>query len=223
MKRNNIETGPLTGILRTLLCATLVTSSAVAATDSGRGGGGHGFEGRAFGGNGGFSGHQSVGREFSVNPGMSNGIVRVPAFAPQPAPQVARQTAPTITHEKGAQLRLRQRFDALSDRVARDGVATTDVKIRKERIIKTRDFLIGLEEIGWPVDLIDEWSDSLAQDEVVVGMPSDVVLDFWGNPLDIEPIIFAGAPADIWTFRRSPRREIKVTVSGNRVTAVRRV
>jgi hypothetical protein len=72
------------------------------------------------------------------------------------------------------------------------------------------------------VDLIDTWSDALAQDEILVGMPTELLLDYWGNPITTESVVIAGGPAQIWSYRVRPDRVTKVTVVGNKVTAIRR-
>lgn len=77
------------------------------------------------------------------------------------------------THE-----RLNRQFDEL----ARRDDGRDDSRFRRDRLFRTRDFLIGCLDIGWPVDLIDTWCDAITEDEILVGMPSGLVLDYWGKP-----------------------------------------
>jgi len=72
------------------------------------------------------------------------------------------------------------------------------------------------------VDLIDTWCDAIAEDEILVGMPSGLVLDYWGNPLSVDAVELVGGPAQIWTYPSLPTGTVKVTIAGNRVAAVRR-
>ena len=56
---------------------------------------------------------------------------------------------------------------------------------------------------------------------IVVGMPEDLVLDYWGRPIFTNEIVFDGAPAHEWGVRLLPGRVEKVTVSGCKVVHVR--
>lgn len=135
------------------------------------------------------------------------------------APNAARQSVHNFRVNEPSHARINHEFDQL----ARFGDRSGDFRFRRDRLFRTRDFLIGLVDFGWPVDLVDTWSDAVAQDEILVGMPSDLVLDYWGNPLAINAIALAGEPAQIWTYRSLPGGTVKVTVMGNKVTAIHRV
>lgn len=133
-----------------------------------------------------------------------------------PAP--ARQPVRDSRMNQPSHERISRQFDQLARRSDHRG----DSRFRRGRLFRTRDFLIGLVDFGWPVDLIDTWSDAITQDEILAGMPSDLVLDYWGNPLSVDAVALPGGPAQIWTYRSRPAGTLKVTVAGNRVAAVRR-
>jgi hypothetical protein len=134
------------------------------------------------------------------------------------APEVTQQQARDFRTNESPHIRIHREFDQLAKR----GDEDMDSHFRRERHFRTRDFLIGLVDFGWPVDLVDTWSDAIAMDEIVVGMPSDLVLDYWGNPVSIDAITLAGGPAQIWTYRSHMGNKVKVTILGNKVTSVRR-
>jgi hypothetical protein len=134
------------------------------------------------------------------------------------APGITQQPARDFRTNELPDARIHRQFDQFARRGDRDG----DFRFRRDRLFRTRDFLIGLVDSGWPLDLVDTWSDAIAQDEILVGMPSDLVLDYWGNPLSIDEVALAGGPAQIWTYRSIPGGKVKVTIKGNRVTSIRR-
>jgi hypothetical protein len=82
--------------------------------------------------------------------------------------------------------------------------------------------LIEFLDFGTPVWLVDSWADALCQDEILDGMPSDLVLDCCGDPLFVEKTIWNGRPAEMWTFHPRSGRSMKVTVFNHRVADVRR-
>jgi hypothetical protein len=135
-------------------------------------------------------------------------------YAPETTPQPARE----FRTKESPDARIRRQFDQLAKRDDKDG----DFRFRRERLFRTRDFLIGLVEFGWPVDLVDTWTDAIAMDDILVGMPSDLVLDYWGNPVSIDPVNPSGGQAQIWTYRSRLGNRMKVTILGNKVTSVRR-
>jgi hypothetical protein len=210
MKTNNsiIKCSLSGGFCTVLLCATIAIAPFAAQA---RGGGGFGGHGGGFGGHGGgFGGHGGgFGKEHN-----GGGVQHAPAVTQEPASGVPTNA---VHHAQ-----LQQHFDQLTRHSLHGNVTTREGRLKRDRIYRTRDYLFGLDDVGWPVDLIDTWYDGLAQDDIVVGMPSELVLDYWGNPVTTESVVVAGAPAQVWTYRLHSNRTTKVTIVGDKVTAVRR-
>jgi hypothetical protein len=109
------------------------------------------------------------------------------------------------------------------DQLARHGDRFGDFRFRRDRLFRTRDFLIGLVDFGWPLDVVDTWCDSVADDQIVAGMPSELVLDYWGNPSSVDSIGLNGQPAQVWTYRSLGNGTIRVTIVADHVASVQQV
>jgi hypothetical protein len=139
-----------------------------------------------------------------ANPRSAN---RVPAIAHQPTRdfRVSNASHSHIDHQ--------------FDRLRRNG----DSHFRRDRLFRTHAFLVDLVDFGWPVDLVDTWSDDIVGDQIAVGMPSDLVLDYWGDPLTVNAVSLPDGPAQIWTYAAATGGRLRVTIEGNRVISVQRV
>ena len=113
------------------------------------------------------------------------------------------------------------RFIQLNQRLTTRTVRTVDVTVQRERIVKTREYFFGLVDLGTPDYLVASWSDPVWNDEIIAGMPTKLVLDYWGDPIAIESVILAGGPAEIWTYQIGPEKTEQITVSNKAVTDVR--
>ncbi len=92
---------------------------------------------------------------------------------------------------------------------------------REPRQLKTRNFLIKLLDAGGDPTLLDHWLSALGDDAIVLGMPEDLLLAYFGAPVSREAIEFRGKPADLWTIAHKPGRIEKVTVADGKVVHVR--
>ncbi len=88
---------------------------------------------------------------------------------------------------------------------------------RHERVFVFFDTLLGE---GCDPFLLDAWLDGIYDGVIVVGMPQDLVLDYWGQPVFTGEIVFDGAPAQEWGVRLQPGRVEKVTVADGKVVRV---
>jgi hypothetical protein len=124
---------------------------------------------------------------------------------------------------QAARSHIQERFAQLDDRLSKSKFAEDHARSRREHFIRARNRLIEFLDFGTPVWLVDSWADALCQDEILDGMPSNLVLDCWGDPLFVERIIWNGRPAEMWTFHPRSGRTMRVTVFNHRVTDVRRI
>jgi hypothetical protein len=88
---------------------------------------------------------------------------------------------------------------------------------RHEKVFVYFDTLLGE---GYDPFLLDGWLDGIYDGVIVVGMPEDLVLDYWGQPVFTNEIVFDGSPAQEWGVRLLPGRVEKVTVAGGKVVRV---
>ena len=82
-------------------------------------------------------------------------------------------------------------------------------------------YLDGLIGARYDPFLLDAWLDGLYDGVVVVGMPGDLVVSYFGNPLSRVNVVYEGVPAQEWGVRLLPHRIEKVTVAGGKVVRVR--
>jgi len=148
-----------------------------------------------------------------------------PSFAPATrVPATVHEgtfTRPNSVNRRAALNTIESRLARLDARLGARAVTTEDVRLHRDRIARSREFLTGLVELGTPEWEIDAWTDALCQDEIIAGMPSDLVLDYWGNPIASDSIFLAGVPAEVWTYRLRPGRTDRITVADGAVRSVR--
>lgn len=96
-----------------------------------------------------------------------------------------------------------------------------ELKIRDPRHLKAHAYFEPLIDAGYDPVLLDGWLDALDEGVIVAGMPTDIVLSYYGEPVFRHDVVFAGAPALEWGIRVKPSRIEKVTVAHNKVVRVR--
>lgn len=130
---------------------------------------------------------------------------------------------PALAHQQTRDFRVSNashaHIDHQFDRLRRNG----DSRFRRDRLFRTHAFLADLVDFGWPVDLVDTWSDDIVGDQIAVGMPSSLVLDYWGDPLTVNAVSLPDGPAQIWTYASASGGRLRVTIEGNRVISIQSV
>ncbi len=193
LMKTHTITRSLAGVLAIYTPAAMFTL--LPCTSNARGHGGGAFEGRSFT-------SMPAGRVFEARPESRS------FAAGNSVHEVAR------SHVEGRSARLDDRFS--NSKFSED-------RSSREHFIRARNRLSEFLDFGTPVWLVDSWADALSQDEIVDGMPSDLVLDCWGTPLFVERIMRDGRPGEVWTFHPRSGRTTKVTVFNHRVVGVRRI
>ena len=74
---------------------------------------------------------------------------------------------------------------------------------------------------GYDPLLLDTWLDDIYAGVVVIGMPDELVLDYYGQPIFTNAIVYDGAPAQVWGIRLPSARIEKVTVADGKIVRVR--
>lgn len=92
---------------------------------------------------------------------------------------------------------------------------------RKEpRFVRVRAYLLTLLQEGYDSQLLDYWLDALCEDTIIEGMPADLIVTFYGEPVDRRSFLFEGVRAELWSIVRRPNQGERVIVSGSRVIRV---
>lgn len=86
--------------------------------------------------------------------------------------------------------------------------------------LKTHDCFIRLLNEGYDPTLLDECLNALGDDAMVVGMPADLVLAYFGEPLSRDSTTFGERAAEVWRIRVKPDRIEKAVVADGRVVQI---
>lgn len=132
-------------------------------------------------------------------------------------------SAPEVVREHTARLETRSVLPAERTTVTKEYIRhrLDWLKVRHpehSRMLGYFDTLIG---DGYDPLLLDAWLDGLYDGTVVVGMPGDLLVKFYGEPQFRKEVVFKGAPASEWGIQLLPGRVEKVTVAGGKVVRVR--
>jgi hypothetical protein len=207
----------------------------------GGGGGGHAFGGggggHAFGGftRRGFSPGFSGTRGFSTGRFSDRGETRDlnpplavrPFGAPGQGPQRdsaeinaqkseigAQHLSPNPADSK-ARASINEKFQRYENKFASDPRMSDD---RRERLNRTRAFLVNLIDFGYAPLTVDSWCDDLLDDRVDDGMPMDLVDTYWGQPVDTQEFVEYDVPYELYTYRTDDSDYYQVTCK-NRVVS----
>lgn len=88
------------------------------------------------------------------------------------------------------------------------------------RFVRARACLFPLLLEGYDRQLLDYWLDALSEDTIVEGMPGDLIVAFYGEPLERRSVIFEGGRAERWSIVRKANQEEQVIVSGGKVVRI---
>jgi hypothetical protein len=127
--------------------------------------------------------------------------------------------ARTIDHRE-AHAAIDNRFGRFDDNWHSGRFSAGNTLVSHERLGKARAYCYRLVELGTPEWLVDSWVDALGRDEIVVGTPSELVLDCWGDPVTVENVALPGGPVALWTYHLRPEGTTKITVAHGAVTRV---
>lgn len=83
--------------------------------------------------------------------------------------------------------------------------------------VKTHACFFRLLDAGWSPTLLNQCLDALGDDAIIVGMPTDLVIAYFGGPRSREAIEFHGKPAEQWSIENKPGRIENVVVAGGKV------
>jgi hypothetical protein len=95
------------------------------------------------------------------------------------------------------------------------------LRTQDPRHFKMHAYFETLIVAGYDPVLLNTWLDGLYDGAILVGMPDELVLDCYGEPLFTNEVIFNGVPALERGIQVLPGRVEKVTVASGRVVRVR--
>ena len=89
-------------------------------------------------------------------------------------------------------------------------------KERQSRLDRCRAFLVNLIYVGYAPDLVYSWTDDLLNDEVVDGMPTDLVDLYWGAPIYTQDFVEYYVPYEN-RYYRTPAGDYRQLTFANNV------
>jgi hypothetical protein len=95
------------------------------------------------------------------------------------------------------------------------------LKVKDPTHYKAQSYIEAKVAEGYQPFILDAWLDGLYDGVVVVGMPGELVLDYYGDPVFINSISYDSAPALEWGIPLLPGRVQKVTIANGTVVRVR--
>jgi hypothetical protein len=102
---------------------------------------------------------------------------------------------PALASNAGA--RIDSKFERYRERIAaRSGMDER----RRDRLDRSRAYLVNLIDLGYAPSLVDSWGDDLLNDEVVDGMPMDLVDSYWGSPVATQDFVEYYTPYELCTY-----------------------
>jgi hypothetical protein len=130
----------------------------------------------------------------------------VPSFSAAP-PEVKRNTEITVPTERStsvnrtlaaeARARIDSKFEQYKNKIA---VHSGTAEQHRERLDRSRAFLISLLDLGYAPSLVDSWCDDLLDDDVANGMPMDLVDRYWGSPVATQEFVEYDVPYELCTY-----------------------
>jgi hypothetical protein len=114
-----------------------------------------------------------------------------------------------------AQNRINERFGEYAKRIADNPRASFAEKERENRLDRCRAFLVNLIYVGYAPDLVYSWTDDLLNDEVVDGMPTDLVDLYWGAPVYTQDFVEYYVPYENRYYRTPAGDYRQVTFANN--------
>jgi hypothetical protein len=118
-----------------------------------------------------------------------------------------------------ARNRINERFGEYAKKLA--GGSRFAVAQREERLgqlDRCRAFLVNLIYVGYAPSLVESWSDDLLDDEVVDGMPMDLVDLYWGSPIYTQDFVEYYVPYQNRGYR-TPAGDYRQVTFANNVVA----
>src|ERR1700730_5267176 len=106
-------------------------------------------------------------------------------------------------------------FQRNDNKFASDPLISDD---RRDRLNRTRVFLLNLIDLGYASLIVDSWCDDLLDDQIDDGMPMDLVDAYWGQPVDTQEFVEYYVPYEVRTYRTADGDYRQVTYK-NRVVS----
>jgi hypothetical protein len=114
-----------------------------------------------------------------------------------------------------AKARIDGKFERYKNRIA---VHSGTVEQYRDKLDRSRAFLVNLLDLGYAPSLVDSWCDDLFDDEVTNGMPMDLVDLYWGPPVATQEFVEYYVPYELCTYQTAQGDYRQVTYH-NRVVS----
>jgi hypothetical protein len=118
-----------------------------------------------------------------------------------------------------AQKRINEKFNEYAKKIVDNSrLSVVGKEERQSRLERCRAFLVNLIYVGYAPALVDSWSDDLLDDEVVDGMPMDLVDLYWGPPIYTQSFVEYYVPYQNRGYR-TPAGDYRQVTFANNVVA----
>ena len=114
-----------------------------------------------------------------------------------------------------ARARIDSKFEQYKNKIA---VHSGMAEQHRDRLDRSRAFLLNLLDSGYAPSLVDSWCDDLFDDEVAAGMPMDLVDLYWGPPVATQEFVEYYVPYELCTYETAQGDYRQVTYS-NRIVS----
>jgi hypothetical protein len=136
-----------------------------------------------------------------------------PSGAPAQGPQrdsaeIGSQHLSANPAASEARARINEKFQRSENKFASDPKISDD---RRERINRTRLFLVNLIDLGYAPLIVDSWCDDLLNNQIDDGMPMDLVDTYWGQPVETQEFVEYDVPYELYTYRSDDGNYHQVT------------
>jgi hypothetical protein len=130
-------------------------------------------------------------------------------------PPTERSKSLDLTAASETRAKINDKFERYKNKIA---VESGMAEQRRDRLDRSRGFLVNLIDLGYAPSLVDSWCDDLLDDEVVDGMPMDLVDLYWGPPVATQDFVEYYNPYELCTYRTAQGDYRQVTYS-NRIVS----
>jgi hypothetical protein len=130
-----------------------------------------------------------------------------------------RSPLPVRQETYEAQKRINEKFGEYAKKIVNSSrMSVVEKEERQSRLDRCRAFLVNLIYVGYAPAVVDGWSDDLLDEEVVDGMPMDLVDLYWGPPIYTQSFVEYYVPYQNRGYR-TPAGDYRQVTFANNVVA----
>jgi hypothetical protein len=114
------------------------------------------------------------------------------------------------------------RHDLAALRLSRNSLPGRPQRVNASEppLVRVRACVLALMQDGCDGQLPDYWLEALGEDTIIEGLPGDLVVAFYGQPLEREAVTFEGSPAELWSIGRHAGQAQRVIIMSGKIVHV---